>query len=391
MTAIASPAPTLSVPFAARLGEYRVGLEADLAAFIASKRALALADGDGAGDERTVELIDAVGRLAAVGGKRLRPALVHFSALACGGFARSGGDHKLSRPMELAVELLHTYLLIHDDLMDHAQTRRGEPATQVHFRAAHARRGLLGDGGDYGNSVAILLGDLAHGWAAELANETPDSLDRDRRRQALACFARTGEEVIAGQYLELDVAARRAFATGSEAVTAEHLSRVLQRKSGRYTAERPIQLGALLAGAEPAVAEALRRYGRAVGEAFQLQDDLLGVFGDPARTGKPVGDDLREGKFTFLIFHALAAASPTERAGITSALGRRDLTDDEAGSIAKRLEALGARARVEAMIDERLLEASRAIDSVGSLATPLEPEGEAFFVGLLDHLKEREA
>lgn len=379
-------APPLTAPFAVRLAEYRAAFEADLAAFVAKKKSAALEDEDTA----AVELIDAVGRLAAVGGKRLRPALVHFSALACGGAPLSGA---LSRPIELAVEFLHTYLLIHDDLMDHADTRRGEPAAQVRFRAAHARRGLAGDALDYGNSVAILLGDLAHTWAAELANETPDGFDashRERRRAALACFARTGEEVIAGQYLELDVAARRTFTEGSEAVTAEHLSRVLQGKSGRYTAERPIQLGALLAGAEPAVAEALRRYGRAVGEAFQLQDDLLGVFGDPARTGKPVGDDLREGKFTFLIFHALAAASPLDRERIGAALGRRDLSDDEASAVAARLEALGARARVTRMIDERLAEASRAIDAIGSLATPLDPDGVAFFVGLLEHLRERE-
>jgi len=165
------------------------------------------------------------------------------------------------------------------------------------------------------------------------------------------------QEVIGGQYLELLVAARRE----SEQAGEEELLSVLRRKSGCYTAERPIQLGGILAGAAPGPLAALARFGSALGEAFQLQDDLLGMFGDPERVGKPVGADLTEGKFTFLIFHALKAASAEDRQVLTHALGRPDLPLAEVKRVRRILAETGARARVEGMVDERLQVARAAL------------------------------
>jgi geranylgeranyl diphosphate synthase, type I len=365
--------------FSQMLDGFREKLERELQIWLSRKR-------DAAGSFReAVELIDGVGQLVLQGGKRLRPALVYATYQACGG--RSDAQ---VLPLALATELLHTYLLIHDDIMDHAETRRGQPAAHERFRLAHQANGFDGDAQDFGRSVAILLGDLAHSWAVELVSVVAqeDGLDSGRSRELMRCFAVMSEEVIGGQYLELLVAQRRGEGgRRSPAEREQELLRVLRLKSGRYTAERPIQLGGLLAGAPAAALAGLSRYGTAVGEAFQLQDDLLGMFGDAGTVGKPVGDDLREGKLTFLIHHAFAAATPEQRRTLDAALGNPGLTAAEVARTQAILEETGARARVTAMVAERLEEARAALDGLSGLA----PEGRLFFEGLLDYLWERES
>ncbi len=401
------------------MDSFRSRLDAEASAFLAAKRShgshgtAAAADGGAAGrqgaataamdDSAAVlsdpaDLIDGVADLMAQGGKRLRPALVYYTYRLCGG--RS--DEQVL-PVALATELLHTYLLIHDDIMDHAELRRGRPAAHVRFAELHRRSGLRGDGADFGSSVAILLGDLAHTWAVELflagLAHTAGSAAAPRLwRESNRCFSEMCDEVIGGQYLELLLARRDPSATIAEA----ELLRVLRLKSGRYTAERPIQLGALLAGAPPEVRAELSRYGTAVGEAFQLQDDLLGLFGDPATVGKPVGDDLREGKFTLLIHHALAAGTPAERRAVGAALGNPELTGAEVAEVQGILERTGARRTVTAMIAERLAAAQQALASLGRCGLAIPPagrpagpetgeadDGALFLSGLLDYLWER--
>jgi len=357
--------------FPALLDGFRERLDRELEAWLERKCRLA----SESGSPEMLELIDGVGQLAVHGGKRLRPALVYHACRACGGPTTPPDTEVL--PLALATELLHTYLLIHDDIMDHAEVRRGQPAAHVRFRNAHRASGYHGDALDFGRSVAILLGDLAHTWAVELA--TGASI---RRPEVARCFSAMSEEVIGGQYLELLVAQRRV-------AREDELLRVLRLKSGCYTAERPIQLGALLAGAPEPVIEGLSRYGSAVGEAFQLQDDLLGMFGDAGTVGKPVGEDLKEGKFTFLIHHALAAASPEQRRLLESALGNPGLTDDEVHRAQRLLEETGARARVTEMIAERLRTARAALDGLDDLE--LRSDGRLFFAGLVDYLWERES
>jgi geranylgeranyl diphosphate synthase type I len=361
--------------FPALLEAFREKLDRELGAWLETKRRAAAA----AGSPEMLELIDGVGQLVVQGGKRVRPALVYHAYCACGGPA-DGEVLALS----LATELLHTYLLIHDDVMDHAEIRRGQPAAHVRFRNAHRARGFHGDPQDFGLSVAILLGDLSHTWAVELASRAAAG-----RPDLARCFAAMSEEVIGGQYLELLVAQRRGAPEPGSAGPAsreEELTRVLRLKSGRYTAERPVQLGAILAGAEPEVVAELSRYGAAVGEAFQLQDDLLGMFGDAGTVGKPVGDDLREGKFTFLIHHALAAADPGQREALEDALGNPRVSPAQIAQVQRILEQTGARARVAAMIEERLQAARRALEGLPGL----QPEGRLFLAGLLDYLWERE-
>lgn len=362
-----------SEDFNGLLAGFREKLDRELAAWIEAKRDEAAASGS----PETLELVDGVGLLAMQGGKRLRPALVYYTWRACG-----GTSDEAALPLALATELLHTYLLIHDDIMDHAETRRGLPSAHVRFRDAHQEHHLYGDADDFGRSVAILLGDLAQSWAVELA--TGAAAGSPGSRELARCFAAMCQEVIGGQYLELLVAQRRA-------ATEEELLRVLRLKSGRYTAERPIQLGALLAGAPPELLSILSRYGTAVGEAFQLQDDLLGMFGDPGATGKPVDADLREGKFTFLIHHALATATPEQRRVLEAALGKAEATAAETTAAVRVLEETGAHEAVTAMVGERLRAARAALSELdGPGMTTLAPDGRLFLEGLIDYLWERE-
>jgi geranylgeranyl diphosphate synthase type I len=354
--------------FRGLLDGFRAKLDGALADWLEAKRQEAVA----AQSPETLELIDGVGQLATHGGKRLRPALVYYTYRACGG--ESDGD---VLPLALATELLHTYLLIHDDIMDHAEVRRGLPAAHVRFREAHRKDHLHGDAADFGRSVAILLGDLAQSWAVELASLS--SIGRGPAARELARgFAAMCQEVIGGQYLELLVAQRRE-------ATEEELLRVLRLKSGRYTAERPIQLGALLAGAPPETLAGLSRYGAAVGEAFQLQDDLLGMFGDPETVGKPVDADLKEGKLTFLIHHARARATPEQQRDLEAALGDPDATQERTAAALRVIRETGARAAVSAMIEERLRAARSAL-----AALDLRPDGRLFLDGLIGYLRERE-
>lgn len=360
--------PAVPESFHDLLAGFRTLLEGRLAAWLEARRQEAAA---GESPEM-LELIDGVSQLATHGGKRLRPALVFYTYRAFGGASE---DEAL--PLALATELLHTYLLIHDDIMDHAEVRRGLPAAHVRFRDAHQAHGLKGDAADFGQSVAILLGDLAQSWAVELAAPAFPRGEGELAR----CFSAMCQEVVGGQYLELLVAQRRG-------ATEEELLRVLRLKSGRYTCERPIQLGALLAGAPAAAFADLSRYGAAVGEAFQLQDDLLGMFGDAGTVGKPVDADLREGKYTFLIHRALAVATAAQRQVLEAALGNPDATAVQVDAALRVLQETGAREAVTGMIAERLRIAHAALSALEPF--DLAADGRLFLAGLIEYLRERE-
>lgn len=352
--------------FAAAVDELRPRIDRALAAWIV-KRRVALS----ASAPEAAILADEVARLVAGGGKRLRPALLLVAYRACGG-RREGAALRLA----MAVELLHTYLLVHDDIMDHAATRRGVPTTHAAFAERQGRRSSGPAAAELGRAVAILVGDLVHTWAVELARPEP-AIEGDPARVA-AAFDAMCEEVIAGQFLEMSLPHR-------ETVADEDLVRVLRLKSGRYSVERPVELGALLAGADDATLAALRAYGEAAGEAFQLQDDVLGTFGDADTVGKSVVSDLAEGKRTFLIHHALAGAAPEDAAWLRAALGRADLGVADAERARGILRTSGALAAVEEMIDERLARSRRALDGA-----PAGLGDRDLLAGFLDYLRERD-
>jgi geranylgeranyl diphosphate synthase type I len=283
------------------------------------------------------------------GGKRLRPAFCFWGARAVG-----AADSDSIVRAAASLELLQACALVHDDVIDRSATRRGQPSVHEQFAAIHGQQGWRGDAGSFGVATAILLGDLYLVWSDAMFNASGVA-DAALARARPICDAMR-VELMAGQYLDVVEQAR-----GGGSV--ERALRVARFKAAKYTVERPLHLGAALGGGGPGAFAALSSYGLPVGEAFQLRDDLLGVFGDPDMTGKPAGDDLREGKRTVLIALALATASAAGRDTLERLVGDPDL--DEAGVQILRdvVTTSGAATAVEAMIEERVAAALGGLDS----------------------------
>src|SRR4051812_3832350 len=254
-----------------------------------------------------------------------------------------------------SLELLHASALVHDDLMDASDTRRGRPATHRTFEAEHRGAGWRGDPEQYGAAAAILLGDLLLSWSDELLRRC--GLPLTQVAPALEVFDRCRSEVIAGQFLDVSVQARGR-------ADVEAAMTVLPYKSAKYSVERPLHVGASLAGASAETMHALSGFGLPLGEAFQLRDDLLGVFGDPTATGKPAGDDLIEGKRTVLVALALDAASPADAALLDRSLGT-DLSPDDVAALRQVIDSSGAAAQVEAVIGALATRAVSSLDRAG--------------------------
>ncbi len=286
-----------------------------------------------------------------IGGKLLRPVFCAWGWRAAGG----DPDAPVIVQAAMAVELLHASALLHDDVLDASDQRRGRPTAHTRFAGLHARSTWHGSPTAFGSAAAILLGDLCLGWSAEALRQS-DAPAANLAR-ASAVFDRTRDEVIAGQYLDMTAQAARANSVASAL-------QVVELKSARYTVQRPLQLGAALAGGSAALGEALAAYGRPVGAAFQLRDDLLGVFGDPLMTGKPVGDDLREGKRTVLLALAYELAGESGLAMLDRLVGDPALDDSGVAAIQAVLRDCGADVRVEALIEERARTGLAALESM---------------------------
>lgn len=290
------------------------------------------------------------------GGKRLRAAFCYWGYLAVRRAEPALGpveDDSLLRACA-ALEILHASALVHDDLMDASDTRRGRPATHRAFADSHRRDAWAGSPQQYGAAAAILLGDLLLSWADELLRRC--GLPPERVAPALDVFDLCRSEVITGQFLDVSVQAR-GVADVDAAMT------VLRFKSAKYSVERPLHIGAALAGATPDQVAGLAAFGLPLGEAFQLRDDLLGVFGDPAATGKPAGDDLAEGKRTVLVALALDAAPPDQASVLDAALGTA-LDADGVARLREIIDASGAHEQVEQVIGELSSHALAALDRV---------------------------
>jgi geranylgeranyl diphosphate synthase type I len=251
-----------------------------------------------------------------------------------------------------ALEFVHASALVHDDVMDGAHTRRGRPATHVGFANRHALAELGGDGDMFGTGAAILVGDLALVWSDELLRRSGLSEAALARARGVWDTMRT--EVTAGQYLDL-LRAAGGLPGPDGALT------VARYKSAGYTVQRPLQLGAAIAGAGPEVIEACTAIGLPLGEAFQLRDDVLGVFGDPAVTGKSADDDLREGKQTLLVALAEQEADDAGRRLLTEVLGDPTAGAEEFDALRRLIETTGAHARVEERITQQTALARAAI------------------------------
>jgi geranylgeranyl diphosphate synthase, type I len=286
------------------------------------------------------------------GGKRLRPAFCHWGLVAAGVDPDHPPHAERLDAASAALELLHGFALVHDDIMDEADTRRGEPTQHVRFGEEHRRGGWRGAPSRFGESVAILVGDLAHVLADDLVTGMPP--------RVRSIWRELQTELMMGQFLDVRL-------TASNHVTLDRALHIARLKSGRYTIRRPLELGAALAGTEdPALDHALGTYGEALGLAFQLRDDLLGAFGDPAVTGKPVGSDLREGKPTPLLAIALERAGAAQRAVLARA-GEADLDDREVAAIQQVMVDTGALEESEQTV-RRLMD--EGLDAIGGGVVP---------------------
>ena len=308
-------------------------VDSQLRAFVAAQRR-DMAESDPSAEPLFAELE----RVIQAGGKRLRPLFCCLGHMAAGAEV---GEEAIRAAA--ALELLHTFAIVHDDVMDRSPTRRGSASSWVQLADEHRRQRYPGDPDAYGDAAAVLAGDMALVLADRALLDS--GFPSERLTPAIRRYDRMRVEVVAGQYLDV-LAAHRGSASEEEA------RRIAVLKSGGYTVEAPVQIGAILGGAGEDLLGCLSRYGVALGEAFQLRDDVLGVFGDPEVTGKDRDSDLLEGKRTVLLSKALAAAGGEDRRLLEERVGRPDLAADELDRIRKVIEASGALDATLELIDE---------------------------------------
>ncbi|QDY80399.1 polyprenyl synthetase family protein [Streptomyces qinzhouensis] len=319
------------------------------------------------------EVAEVLGDFLAAGGKKLRP------LLCVTGWQAAGGTGDLAPVLRVgaALEMFHAFCLIHDDIMDNSATRRGRPTVHRALAALYApgRRGPLAN--RMGSNTAILIGDLALTWSDELVHTA--GLTASRLASVLPLLDTMRTEVMYGQYLDV-------CATGTPTADLARALAIIRYKTAKYTVERPLHIGAALVAAPESVHAALSAYALPIGEAFQLRDDLLGVFGDPAATGKPSLDDLREGKHTALVGLALQRADAIEQHLLQTRIGDPGLDEPTAARIRRTLTTTGARGTVEQMIMDRYEQAQRALEQV-----PFPPQAVAALRELADLAVKRSA
>lgn len=302
-----------------------------------------------------LDVIDAAARGLLAGGKRFRALFCYWGwqAVAARGdgfdlAADASGDLDQVVSVAAALEIFHAAALVHDDIMDNSDLRRGEPSLHRRFETLHRDRGWSGSSASYGTASALLLGDLLLGWSDGLFEQGLAHVDRDAAEASRAEFGRMRTEVMLGQYL--DMLEEHSWRGRPEAELLGRAHRVVVYKSAKYSVEAPLALGASLAGGSLAQIAALREFGLPLGVAFQLRDDLLGVFGDPAVTGKPAGDDLREGKRTVLVTLARQKLPGSASRLVDELLGDPTLDADQIAMLQAAIRESGAVDQVEKII-----------------------------------------
>jgi geranylgeranyl diphosphate synthase type I len=305
------------------LEEARIRTDDILFHYLSERRA---ASGEGA------PLVDEIERVVNAGGKRLRPAFCYW-----GYRAAHGSDETAIVRCAASLELLHTFAVVHDDIMDASEMRRGQPAVHV----------------KHGQNVAILVGDLALVLADDLFMTC--GFQAGDMARAFTVYSEMRQQVIAGQFLDVT-------AVDQPMMSQERARLIATMKSGAYSVEKPLLVGATLARASDDVVEALCAFGQPLGEAFQLRDDLLGVFGEPADVGKPVGADIREGKRNLLFAMTMGSLGPQERDRFASRWGHESLTAQEVDELRSVVEASGARMETEKLVEDLRSTAMEALE-----------------------------
>lgn len=317
-----------------------------------------------------VVLVDEIVRYVENGGKRVRPAFFYS------GYTASGGQaFEACLYASMSVELLHTFALIHDDIMDNSDLRRGKPTTHKVFATFHRKKKLKGDEKEFGLSSAILAGDLAYSFAEEVLTMAP--FPQERLRRARYYFDQMKMQVIYGQYLDV-------LGGKKEGLTEDEVLQIFEYKTAKYTVERPLQIGAMLAGADFKMIDVMTSYGIPFGQAFQMQDDIVGTFGTEEEIGKPNDSDIKEGKKTILLSKAYEKASKKQKKILEKIVGNKSAGKTEIEAVRKIMVETGAKDYCVKLAKELLNQAFLAIRDV-----KLKEEGKNYLISAIDYLYER--
>ena len=318
----------------------------------------------------TVVLVDEIIRFTENGGKRVRPAFMYSGYIAAGGQAQEAILFA-----SLSVELLHTFALMHDDIIDNSDLRRGELTTHKAFEAYHKTRKLKGNKKEFGLSSAILAGDLALSFAEEILTTAP--FPQERIRRARYFFDQMKIQVIYGEYLDV-------LGGYKDSLTEDEVLQVLEYKTAKYTVERPLHIGAMLAGSDYQTLETFSRYGIPFGQAFQMQDDIVGTFGTEEEIGKPADSDIKEGKKTLLLTKAYEKADKNQLKVLNRVVGKKGATKEDIAKVKQIMEKTGAYDYCVKLAKELLVQAKNAIEDV-----KLKDEGKGYLLAAADYLNER--
>jgi geranylgeranyl diphosphate synthase type I len=333
---------------------YIAAVAVRLAAFLDSKRGMLQQI-----SPETLTLLDAIRDLVS-GGKRLRALMCYWGWRGAGGSANAAAIVNAGA----ALELFQAAALIHDDIIDRSDIRRGAPSVHRRFSQLHQRHRWVLDAERFGHAAAILAGDLCLSFSEEVFTGIGPATGAGTGARDVFNVMRA--EVMAGQYL--DILEEVSGPSKPSAGAVERAQAIIRYKSARYSTEHPLVLGGALAGGTTELLAGYAAFAMPLGEAFQLRDDVLGVFGDPASTGKPAGDDLREGKRTVLVGYTLEKANPEQAAFVDERLGIQDLAEDEIARIRQIISESGALACTEALIDSYSKAAFEALDSLNVAA-----------------------
>ena len=333
-------------------------IDAHLKAFFDTKR-----DDVSSISDDLIPLVDYSRGLLA-GGKRFRARFCYWGYRAIAGINGSQPPQSADHPafvLATALEVFHAAALVHDDIMDKSDTRRGDASAHRHFESRHREAGFAKDPAHYGESAALMVGDLLLAWSSELVTKALSEITTPAVIAAVRGeFHQMWNEVTMGQFL--DIHEESCWPVVASDQRFERVMRVVTYKSAKYSMEAPLRLGAALAAGTNEQRDSLSAFGLPLGVAFQLRDDMLGVFGDPEETGKPAGDDLREGKRTVLIALAEATMSSGVRRVFEEMLGNPEVTEEQISVMQSTLNESGAVAQVEQIIEESAERALTALD-----------------------------
>jgi len=321
-------------------------------------------------DPSSKQMIELLKEFTLRGGKRLRAALVYY-----GYRCFSNKNLKEIIKASVTMELIQSYLLIHDDIIDNDDLRRNGPTLHISYKNIAKRKYKKIDSNHFGLSMAILAGDICAAFANEIMAKL--KIKEKNKIQALNVLNHSLHHVIYGQVLDVLSELR--------IITNKDIEKIHRLKTATYTIESPLHIGALLAGAKQKHLKTLSNYAIPLGKAFQIKDDILGMFGEKEKVGKPVGSDIKEGKKNLLILKALESATPAQRQAIEEALGNQDLTKNQLNQVRAIVIKTGSLSYSQNLAKNLVKKAKSAIKSA-----KFRPVGKNFLLKIADYIEKRD-